>query len=614
MNANAAFASRGRTPPAAATVLLDCATLAALAPLWLRQQIDRSGALAGAVFLAEETALTTLAAWGPAAASGFEPVATAAMEAGRGTVSRQDGDTGAILAQPVMLLGADRQVRRAAVALSIADAAPGRIRAAMAELAWGMAWLRGRAAEDALAATGATADRLAAATTLLAAVQTPRDARDAGLRLATGLAHELGADRVSVALRRFGRTEILAISHSAEFGRRMRLNRLVAAAMDEALSQRAALTWPAPPDDPNATRAQAALSADRGGAVVLTVPFRVEGGLWRGAVTVERDPAQPYHPDEVALADAVAALAGPALWDKAENQAWLPVKIWRTLGNQLRRLFGPRHTGRKLALLGLVLAIAVFATWRAPYRVTADAVVEGSVERSLIAPFDGFLREAGPRAGDIVQAGEVIAALDDRDLALEKLRWMTDRRQRELELGRAIGDRDRAEAEIIRAQIAEADARMALVDEQIARARVIAPFDGLIVAGDQSRNIGAAVQQGDVLFELAPVDGVRITLKIDETRVADLAPGQTGELVLASLPGETVPVVFERLTPVAIAEEGRNRFRGEARPAEAVPGLRPGMTGVAKIAVDERLVIEIWTRGMRDWARLALWRWFGVGA
>jgi hypothetical protein len=34
------------------------------------------------------------------------------------------------------------------------------------------------------------------------------------------------------------------------------------------------------------------------------------------------------------------------------------------------------------------------------------------------------------------------------------------------------------------------------------------------------------------------------------------------------------------------------------------------MEGVAKIAVDERLLVTIWTRSALDWARLALWTWW----
>jgi hypothetical protein len=40
-----------------------------------------------------------------------------------------------------------------------------------------------------------------------------------------------------------------------------------------------------------------------------------------------------------------------------------------------------------------------------------------------------------------------------------------------------------------------------------------------------------------------------------------------------------------------------------------VPYLRPGMEGVGKVEVGERKVLWVWTHGLTDWLRLALWRW-----
>ncbi len=594
--------------------LVSARDLEALAPLWLHMQIEQSGARGGAVFLEASGQLRVLAAQGGDAETVLKPVAQAALKADRASVLRRDDGNGAFVAQP---LGFDlpgkgqRADWRCAVALSIDSANPARMRSALQGLAWGGAWLRERAARDALGHLAERGDRLSAAQRLMVAVQEPRAAQAAALRLTTELSHMLGADRAVVALRRFMRTEIMAVSHSAEFGKRVRLTRLVTQAMDEALSQRAALTWPERQDEPNATRAQAALSHDRGGAAVLTVPFLVEGGRWGGAVTIERSADRPFSADEVALVDASVALAGPSLHDKAENQRWLIVKIWQSLRTQFSRMFGPGHAGRKLAGIVLVAATALFSTWSGPYRVTADATVQGAVERSLIAPFDGFLRSAMARPGDILQQGAILATLDDRDLVLERLRWLTEIRQRELEYGQAIGRRERSEADLIRAQIEQAGAQLAMVEARIARARVEMPFDGMVVAGDQSQNIGASVQLGDLLFQVVPDSNYRIVLNVDERYIRDLTPGQTGTLVLSALPGDGFPVSLERVTSVARASEGRNLFRADAVLLHASPDFRPGMTGIVKIEVDERLMIDIWSAPMRNWARLTFWSWLG---
>ena len=132
---------------------------------------------------------------------------------------------------------------------------------------------------------------------------------------------------------------------------------------------------------------------------------------------------------------------------------------------------------------------------------------------------------------------------------------------------------------------------------------------GLVVSGDLSQLIGASVQRGLELFQVAPLDAYRVILEVDVTEIAAVAVGQTGGLLMSSLPNEPLAYTVERITPIAEVEEGRNFFRVEARLHEISPRLRPGMEGIAKTYVDDRLLIWIWTYKLVNWARLKLWSW-----
>ncbi len=92
-----------------------------------------------------------------------------------------------------------------------------------------------------------------------------------------------------------------------------------------------------------------------------------------------------------------------------------------------------------------------------------------------------------------------------------------------------------------------------------------APFDGLVLSGDLSQSIGAAVRRGDVLFEIAPLRDYRVELLVHESQIADIVPGQTGELVAAALPDAVFPFTVERITPVAKPHEGRTFFAVDGR-------------------------------------------------
>ena len=243
--------------------------------------------------------------------------------------------------------------------------------------------------------------------------------------------------------------------------------------------------------------------------------------------------------------------------------------------------------------------------------MTAPTTLEGVVQRAIVAPFDGYVLSAAARPGDVVEAGALLAELDDTDLALERVRWTTERRQRLVEYDQALADHERADINVIRAKLDQVAAQIALLDEHLARAKLVAPFTGVVVSGDLSQSIGAPVQRGDLLFEVAPLDAYRVIIKVDEREIADIAPGQTGALLVSSMPDDTLPFVIDRITPVSEAREGRNYFRVEARLAAGVDTarLRPGMEGVSKIMVGERRLSWIWTYQLIDWARLWFWTW-----
>jgi hypothetical protein len=117
------------------------------------------------------------------------------------------------------------------------------------------------------------------------------------------------------------------------------------------------------------------------------------------------------------------------------------------------------------------------------------------------------------------------------------------------------------------------------------------------------------VEQGKLLFEVAPLEGYRVVMQVDDRDIARLALAQRGELVLSSLPDRKLPFTVSAITPVAAQIDGRNVFRVEARVDGAPPRLRPGMEGIGKVVVGERSWLWIWTHSFLDWLRLALWSW-----
>ena len=84
---------------------------------------------------------------------------------------------------------------------------------------------------------------------------------------------------------------------------------------------------------------------------------------------------------------------------------------------------------------------------------------------------------------------------------------------------------------------------------------------------------------------------------------------QRGTVALVGMPGNPIPLKVSKITPVTVAEEGRNSYRIEAQITELGLPLRPGMEGVAKIDAGQRSLWWVWTHGLVDSLRVAAWRY-----
>ena len=603
--------------------LLDARGFEQVAAAWLALQCEMiDGVVFGVVVRDEDEGRRHgIAAWpaGSSDVSSLSSIVDLALTQQRGVVQRallgamvqndsggREGSEFSRIAYPLRIDGAAAIV----VALEIDTVAADSLRKSMRDLQWGVAWLR-ESLVDALAATyRRTADHAASALELIATALEEERFADACRTVSTEMALRLGCDRVSVGFRRSGHSVVVSISHSARFGKRMNLVHMLGAAMDEAIDQRAVICYPQAEDVPHVCRAHGELARMHVSGAILTVPMFVRD-TFVGATCFERDEDTPFSVDDVAYSESVCTVVGSILEEKRQNDRWIILKIREAGLNQLRRLLGPGYFKRKLAAFAIMAVVTFFSIATSDYHVTADAVVEGRIQRAVVAAFDGFIKDATVRVGDFVKNGELMVSLDDREFLLERLRWVTERQKSLYEYERALGERNRVESRIAQSRTEQAEAWIDLIDQRIARTRMAAPFDGVIVSGDLSRSIGAAVQRGQVLFEIAPLDSYRVILNVDESQIRDVEQGSQGRLRVASLPDEAYPLIVARITPVAVAQGGRNFLRVEADVKGDVMPLRPGMSGVGHIDVGKRRTIWIWTREFVDWMHVVAWRWFG---
>jgi hypothetical protein len=480
-----------------------------------------------------------------------------------------------------------------------------------AQLHMGCGWLDARLSRRQAATAAARIERASVAMDIVAVASVERRPARAAAAVVNELAIKLRCARVSLGFTHRGGIKLKALSHVASFQQRGRIVDAIENAMEECLAQSAPVAYPpVPMTNSRISVAHRDLSAlNPGHTATASVVLPGPGGP-AGVLTFERAADTPFDEATLLLAEAAGALLGPVLQMQSSNDRIVSGRIVDTTHHAATVLLGREKPGLKLAVIAAVLVVAGLCVVSGEYRVTTRAVLEGMVQRAAVAPFDGFIAASAVRPGDRLHAGDLLAAMDDRDLILERARAWADMEKSRQKYDEAMAKHDRPNAAMLAAQIDQGEAQLALADDKLRRSRIVSPIDGLLVSGDLSQMLGTPVERGKTLFEIAPLDQYRIVLRTDERDLRYVSLGQHGSLVLSGMPADGRRFTVTRITPIAEAKDGHNEFRVEAA-LDDPPStdLRPGMEGIAKVDTGSHNLIWDWTHSMVDWLRLTVWKW-----
>jgi len=421
---------------------------------------------------------------------------------------------------------------------------------------------------------------------------------EAATALAAELATLLHCRRVSVGVLQDERIRVVGSSQAADIDPRHDAATAIAGAMHEALDQQVSVAWPPLPGTDAITVAHRQLA---GTGQACSIPV-VADGQPLGALTLERGPDPAFNAIDLAIAEDVASFAGPVLAMKRDaEQPWIErARHWVA---QRVETEVQRRNAWIAGTVVLLLAVAVPLPWR----VSAPARLEGAVQRAVVSAADGFLQQVNVRPGDRVKAGQLLGQLSSQDLELERRRRESEMRQHENAYRAAEARNDRTQMVVSQSRAAEAEALLTLAQTQLERSQLVAPFDGVVIKGDLTQNLGAPVKKGEVLMVLSPSDSFRLIVEVDETDIAAVKPGQHGQLALAARPEQPLDFTTRRIVPLATAADGRNYFEVEAALDAPQPDLRPGLSGIAKIDAGHRPLAWLLLHRAADWLRLAVW-------
>jgi len=438
------------------------------------------------------------------------------------------------------------------------------------------------------------------------------------------------SDRVALAMMSHTGLKLVAISQQPLIDAAAAESRLLVDAMEEAQAAGAIVRWPEPVENGRTgdgtngnafggREAHRMLSGRRDGMSVVSVP------LYRAcepvaAILFETRDAGPDRQQaidalpsvlEPDMLEALAcALAGPLAWrvDAERGLRALLADRWRAALARLGDRQRPARLAGTLALVGLLAAAAIVPIER---QLVADARVVPVERRVVGVPLDGFIDSIDVRIGQRVRAGDRLASLDTRELELDRAQARTRQLDAEAASRAAMAVGDRSAMALAQADLTRAHARLELIDRQRARAELLSPIDGTVIAGDPSQARGRPVLRGETLLEIAPDAGLEVHLLIDESDIADAREGQSGQLALTASPGSRLALTIASIHPVAETGDGSSRFRARAAVELGGADLRPGQTGVARLPAGTTTLLGRWFSG--SIARWARWRWATFG-
>jgi len=339
----------------------------------------------------------------------------------------------------------------------------------------------------------------------------------------------------------------------------------------------------------------------------------------------------PLHDDQGTLGAIGLEAADPEVLSEAAGEAALVVAQQATVALRNARLYRDlpfvslleplRRGSRRVRSLPrkriMVLAWGAVAVIALSLLVTIDLRVPGTFTLmpgrriEVASRVRGVIREVSPvREGSIVRAGDVLAKLDDTD-------WRLKLGEAESRLAAAMSASARMEAEGRAGELRLAGIEVErwrnerdLLKGKIENAILRAPADGVLLTPKLVERTGELLEVGSILCTLADLESLRAEIAVTESEAEalDRPLPMAAVLKFRAFPERSVPARVRAIRPVAEIVSGRPSLVAEAVVSkEAMEGLRPGMTGDAKISTGRVSLASFALREPYRFVRRSLW-------
>jgi len=242
------------------------------------------------------------------------------------------------------------------------------------------------------------------------------------------------------------------------------------------------------------------------------------------------------------------------------------------------------------------------------FSINAAGEIGPADQVSVRPEVNGRILELPVDIGDSVRKGQVLFALDDRDLQIEKesqdkaidrAKLQLEQAERNFLRSRSLFDEkliskelfeDTATAhELAKNSLAQSEKSLELVQDRLRKTRIIAPFDCTVLTRPVS--VGQAVSgsggfnSGTEVLTIANLNDMIISAHINQADVARLKVDQEVAVQVEAVPGLKTSGKVERIAPQATIKSNIKGFAVRILLTNVDPRVRPGMTANIQIPV-----------------------------
>jgi RND family efflux transporter MFP subunit len=235
-----------------------------------------------------------------------------------------------------------------------------------------------------------------------------------------------------------------------------------------------------------------------------------------------------------------------------------------------------------------------------PERIAVTGTIRPRNDTDVLPKVGGRIESVHASVGERVTAGQLLAVIEHEEIAWQArqaeaavrlAKAGVDGARLELDRTKALFDGGsaspaqldgvRVKLDLAEAQLAQAEAAAGLARQNLANARVVAPFAGTVTR--RPVNVGAQVNTGTVLFTVQDVAALKLETSVDAAAFVRLARGQPVEVTVDARPGDAFRGRVTLLSP-ALDPQTR-RAAVELEIDNAAGRLLPNMFAHADITV-----------------------------